>query len=127
MDSVTTITIIAQKIHDGGLDAIHFILAYAGMLIHILMKLAEVFPRPDFSYKNFIRKNLITTIISIIGIPVLLIVATDTSLHELLPVNYITAVLCGWQTQSLFKTIFELAGRKRGLNLNGAGGAMDIN
>lgn len=108
--------VIMGQLQDGGLNVIHFLLAYAGMMIHILMKLAEVFPDPKFSYKDFIRKNLITTIISIIGIPVLLIVATDTSLNKLLPVNYVTAVLCGWQTQSLFKTIFELAGRKRGLN-----------
>lgn len=105
---------IVQQLHEGGLNAIHFLLAYAGMMIHILMKLAQVFPDPKFSFKDFARRNLITTIISIIGIPVLLVVSTDTSLSELLPINYVTAVLCGWQTQSLFKSLFELKDRKKG-------------
>lgn len=121
MDTIPDATIIEQ-IRAGGLDTIHFLLAYAGMMIHILMKLAQIFPDPKFSFADFMRKNLITTIISIIGIPVLLIVATDTSLHDLLPINYVTAVLCGWQTQSMFRSVFELAGRKKGVN-----GEPDIN
>lgn len=96
-----------------GIESIHFFLAYAGAILHILMKLSEVFSRSDFSWKFFIRKNIIPFIISVIGIPVLLVVATDTSLKETLPINYVTAVLAGWQTQSFFKTLSLLYSRKK--------------
>lgn len=100
------------------LEIMHFILAYSGMILYILMKLAEVFPKPDFSYKAFFTQNIITVIISIIGIPVLLVLATDTSLQDILPINYVTAVLCGWQTQSLFKSVFSLYSTRKGFNIN---------
>lgn len=93
-----------------GLNPIHFLLAYAGMMIHVLMKLAEVFNRPDFKFKTFFLTNVISVLISIIGIPMLLIIATDPSIKSVLPINYVTSMLAGWQTQSLFKTLFSLYG-----------------
>lgn len=105
------------------LEPMHYFLAYAGMLIYVLVKLAEVFPLPDFDYKKFIRQNIISVLISLIGIPVLLIVATDTSLHDIFPINYATAVLCGWQTQSVFKSLFQVVANRRGLNGNGTNGS----
>lgn len=101
------------------LTIMHYFLAYSGLVLYVLMKLAEVFPLADFNYKKFIRENVITTIISIIGIPILLIIATDTSLKDILPINYVTAVLCGWQTQSLFKSVFSLYSNRRGMNGDG--------
>lgn len=99
-----------------GLNTIHFLLAYSGMVIYILFKLAEVFPKPEFLWKQFIKENIITTIISIIGIPVLLVIATDPSIQDILPINYVTSVLCGWQTQSLFKSVFSMVSNRRGIN-----------
>jgi len=87
------------------LELIHFLLAYAGMLIHSLTKLAEHQKLKSFTYSDFLKNNLITNITSAISIPVILIVATDTSLKELLPINYVTALLAGWQTQSIFKSL----------------------
>ena len=104
-----------------GLNTLHFLLAYAGMIIYILFKLAEVFPKDDFKFKKFFRENLITTIISIIGIPVLLVIATDSSIQDILPINNVTAVLCGWQTQSLFKSVFSMVSNRRGLSEDGNG------
>lgn len=100
------------------LNYMHYILAYAGMILYLLMKLAEVFPKPEFSYREFFTQNIITVIISVIGIPVLLILSTDTSLKDILPINYVTAVLCGWQTQSLFKSVFSLYSTRKGININ---------
>lgn len=95
-----------------GLQPLHFVLAYAGMLLHILMKLAECINKPDFVFQSFLKTNIIPIIISVIGIPVLLIVATDTTIQGFLPINNVTAVLAGWQTQSLFKTLVSLRGKK---------------
>lgn len=102
-----------MEFHFEGLKAIHFILAYAGAVLHILMKMAEVFNRPDFSFRHFFRKNIFPFIISLIGIPVLLIMATDESIKAILPINLVTAVFAGWQTQSLFKSLSNLYGNKK--------------
>lgn len=102
-----------MNLHIEGLTPIHFLLAYAGMLIHVLMKLARVFNMPEFTFRIFIRKSIIPLIISIIGIPVLLIIATDPSVKDFLPINNVTAMLAGWQTQSMFKTIFAVFGNKK--------------
>lgn len=105
-----------MDLHIEGLEPMHFILAYAGMTIHILMKLAEVFNKPDFTWRNFVLQNIISTLVSIVGIPVLLIVATDKSIKDVLPINYVTAMLAGWQTQSLFKTVFAMYNRKNNIS-----------
>lgn len=107
-----------NELQEAGLEPLHFLLAYAGLLLNLLMKLGEDFPLPDFSMKLFMKKYFISILFSVIAIPVLLIVATDTSIHEFLPINYVTAVLCGWQTQSLFKSTFAMVTNRRGLNSN---------
>ena len=99
-----------MNLHIEGLDPVHFLLAYAGMLISLLGRLAKVFNRPEFTAKIFFRTNIIPTLISIIGIPVILIIATDPVVKSMLPINYVTAMLAGLQTQSLFKTIFSIYG-----------------
>lgn len=111
-----------NELHQAGLEPFHFLLAYAGLLLNLLMKLGEEFPIPDFSFRAFLKKYLISILFSIVAIPVLLIVATDTSIHEFLPINYVTAVLCGWQTQAIFKSTFIMVSNRRGLNINGNGG-----
>lgn len=108
------------ELRNAGLEPLHFLLAYAGLILNLLMKLGEEFPLSDFSFNMFFRKYFISILFSIIAIPVLLIVATDTSIHEFLPINYVTSVLCGWQTQSIFKTTFTMVANRRGLGGNGA-------
>lgn len=94
------------------LELMHWILAYSGMMIHILMKLAEKQGQEGFTIKGFLKDNIFHGLATLIMIPVILIVITDTSLHELLPINYLTAMLAGYQTQSLFKSLVSV-GRKR--------------
>lgn len=105
-----------MRLHIEGLQPVYFLLAYAGMIIHVLMKLAKVFNRPDFTWKTFIRTNIISFFVSLIGIPVLLILATDESVKDILPINNVTAMLAGWQTQSLFKTIFAMYQKRSGVD-----------
>lgn len=99
---------------NANIDTLNLLLAYAGMLIHFMMKLGSVYPRPDFSFRTFMRHNIFPMLISIVGIPMLLIIATDPAIQEVLPINKATAMLCGWQTQSVFKTIFEFYQNKKG-------------
>lgn len=102
-----------------GLESIHFALGYAGLLLNLLMKMGEEYPTPDFTFRAFFKRNLFSILFSLVAIPVLLIVATDTSIHEFLPINKVTAVLAGWQTQSLFKSTFTMVANRR-TNGNGS-------
>lgn len=102
-----------EHLRAAGLESMHFILGYAGLLLNLLMKAGEEYPTADFTFKAFFKRNLFSILFSLIAIPVLLIMATDTSIHEFLPINYVTSVLAGWQTQSLFKSTFAMVANRR--------------
>lgn len=112
---------IINELKTAGLDFMHFALAYAGLALSLIMKMAEEYTLPDFRFRGFLKKNLISIIFSIVAIPVILIVATDTSIREFLPITYLTAVLAGWQTQEMFKSTFTMvANRRLNLTVNGS-------
>lgn len=102
-----------DSLRAAGLESIHFALGYAGLLLNLLMKTGEEYPLPDFTFRAFFKRHLFSILFSLVAIPVLLIVATDTSIREFLPINYVTAVLAGWQTQSLFKSTFTMVANRR--------------
>lgn len=90
-----------------------FVLAYAGMFIHILMKLAETEPENQSGkMKSYMKKHKYSLWASVLMIPVLLILATDTSLKDILPLNYFTATMVGWQTNSTFKAVMSYGSSK---------------
>lgn len=108
-----------MQTHLLNIDIIHWLLAYAGMAIHILLKVADLNQTPDFSIRSHIRKNIYTIMASVIMIPVLLIVLSDDSLKDILPINKVTAVLAGYQTQSLFRSIMNMFGNRIKKDENG--------
>jgi hypothetical protein len=91
-----------------GLDALHWVLAYLGLSVHLFLKLAET-PGPLFY--GITKRDILTLIASAAAIPAILIMCTDTSLHELLPINYVTAFLAGFQTQSILRSIGTITGK----------------
>jgi len=90
----------------------HFILAYAGMLIHVLLKVGELRKDPDFTVKGYIKKHIFSMVASLITIPVLLVMACEPAVAEMLPLNFITATLIGWQTNSTFKALMGMYSKK---------------
>jgi hypothetical protein len=94
------------------LETMHWFLAFAGAMIHSLLKVAELQREGKYKPLDYLKSNYITLIATVIMIPTLLIVVTDTSLAELLPINYVTALLAGYQTQSLFKSLISIGGKK---------------
>lgn len=92
-----------------GLDTIHWLLAYGGLAVHILMKLAEF----EGKLSDISRREVLTTAASIIAIPIILIVCTDSSVKEILPINYVTAFLTGYQTQSLIRSISVISKKSK--------------
>lgn len=92
-----------------GLEIQHIVLAYVGVLLHILVKLAELKKQDNkFTLKSYCKSNIYTILATAIMVPLLLILSTDTSLKDVLPINNVTAVLAGWQTQSVFKSLMSM-------------------
>lgn len=90
------------------LQPLHWILAYTGLAVHLLLKMAET---PGGLLDGFTKKDILMTVASVLAIPAILIVCTDTSLSELLPINYVTAFLAGYQTQSFLRTVGAIGGK----------------
>jgi len=89
-----------------GLEPLHWLIAYAGLAVHVLLKMAEA---PGSLFESFSKRDVLTTVASAIAIPAILIVCTDTALKEILPINYVTAFLTGYQTQSLLRTVGSIS------------------
>ena len=91
------------------LNTIHWVLAYSGLSVQFLMKMAEM---PGSLFAGFTKKDLLVLIASGIAIPAILIMCTDTALKEVLPINYVTAFLAGYQTQSMLRSVSRIVGKK---------------
>lgn len=94
-----------QIAHITELSSLHWALAYTGLLVHLLMKVGNM---KGNLWINFSRKFVTSTIASFLLIPAILLICTDTGMKELLPINYLTAFLAGYQTQSLMANIVSL-------------------
>jgi len=93
--------------HIQGLEPLHYMLAYAGLGIHVFMKMAET---PGSLLEGFTKKDVLTTIASAIAIPAILIMCSE-NLNTVLPINYVTAFLAGFQTQSVLRSIGKITGK----------------
>lgn len=82
-------------------DILHLLLAYMGLLIHVILKLAQL---PGTLFEGFTKKDSLVIIASALSIPVILLLCSDTAMKEFLPINNVTAFLAGYQTQSFLKT-----------------------
>ena len=100
---------IEQIKHIEDLTVIHWFLAYAGLLVHVLMKLGEV---EGAFFAGIKRKEVFTVLSSIILVPIILIICTDSSMKEVLPINYVTAFLAGYQTQSFVRSVAKFSKTK---------------
>lgn len=99
-----------QQIKDiADLTVLHWGLAYGGLIVHVLLKLSEIKGKFFLGIK---RKDIFTAIASAILIPIILIICTDTEIKTLLPINYLTAFLAGYQTQSFVRSITKIGKTK---------------
>lgn len=90
------------------LTIVHWMLAYGGLWVHVLLKLAEI--KGDF-FEGITRKDIFTLLSSILLIPIILTICTDYPMKDVLPINYVTAFLTGYQTQSMMRSISKLSAR----------------
>lgn len=96
---------IDQIKHIVDLTPLHWLLAYTGLFVHILLKIGNM--KGDL-WHNFSRKFITSTLSSFLLIPAILLICTDTGMKELLPINYLTAFLAGYQTQSFMANMISL-------------------
>lgn len=91
------------------LTIFHWLLAYGGLLVHLLLKLAEV---KGSLISGLSRKEVFTFLSSVLLVPMILIICTDSPMKDVLPINYVTAFLTGYQTQSMMRSISKLSTRQ---------------
>jgi len=96
---------VEQIKHITELTPLHWALAYTGLIVHVLMKIGNM---KGPLKNNISRKVTMTTLASFLLIPAILLICTDTGMKELLPINYLTAFLAGYQTQSLMNNLLSL-------------------
>ena len=96
---------ISQIKHIEDLTVIHWFLAYGALMVNIILKLSEI--KGSF-FLGIRRQEVLSTIASSILIPIVLIICTDSAMKEMLPINYVTAFLVGWNTQSFTSIITKI-------------------
>lgn len=89
-------------IHIPQLSILHWILAYAGLIISVLYKLS-MSEQPLTREQK--RKERYTTLSSIVAIPVIMILSQETAVKEMIPITNITAFFVGTQTQSFLRLL----------------------
>ena len=96
-----------------GIDPMHLIIAFAGMIIHMFMRLAEISNSTGFNIIAYTKKNKYSIISTVIGIPFLLILLKDNAwMSEHFPLNNATAALVGWQSQSIIRAVMSIGSNK---------------
>lgn len=91
------------------INYLHLLLAFLGMVIHILMEYSRVKRKNKvWSFGYWLIDNKINTILSIIIIITIIVANTDGSVHEIIPVTNVTAVFLGYGSQSFFKNLLKV-------------------
>lgn len=93
------------------LTPLHWILAFAGAVIYVLLKIQELSADKSYKFGDYLKKHWASTIATALMIPVLLLVLTE-NFDKTLPINNVTAVLVGYQTNSIFRTVMGAGAKK---------------
>lgn len=93
------------------LTPLHWILAFAGAFIYVLLKIQEMNADKNYKFGDYLKKHWASTIATIIMIPVSLLILSE-NFPDILPINNMTATLVGYQTNSMFKTIMGAVASK---------------
>lgn len=93
------------------LTSLHWVLAFAGAFIYVLLKIQEMNTQANYKFGGYLKKHWASTIATIIMIPVSLLILSE-NFPDILPINNITATLVGYQTNSMFRTLMSAGGKK---------------
>ena len=93
------------------LTPMHWILAFSGAVVYVLLKIQELSSGKGYKFGDYLKKYWASTSATAIMIPILLIILSE-NFEDILPINNITAVLVGYQTNSIFKTVMGAGAKK---------------
>lgn len=93
------------------LTTLHWILAYSGALIYVLLKIQELSREKEYKFGSYLKKHWASTIATAIMIPVCLLILSE-NFADVLPINNLTAVLVGYQTNQVFRSMMSLGKKK---------------
>lgn len=93
------------------LTSLHWLLAYSGALIYVLLKIQELNRIKGYKFGNYLKENWPSTIATVLMIPVCMFILKD-NFEDVLPINNLTAVLVGYQTNQVFRSMMSLGKKK---------------
>lgn len=93
------------------LTALHWLLAFAGAAIYVLLKIQENKSDKNYKFGDYFKENWASLIAACIGIPVSLIILSE-NFADILPINNITATLVGYQNLQMFRSLMTAGANK---------------
>lgn len=94
------------------LTSFNIMLAVAGIVLHVLMKIQPHLRKKTFNWSMFVKDNLLTVIMSIIATFVLIVLSEDVL--KLLGIEYtegtisLMAFTAGYLNQSLLRNVMKI-------------------
>lgn len=98
-----------SQIHE--ITMLHWLLAYAGSFIYIMLKIQELSEIKGYQFGAYVKSHLASTVATIVMIPVCMLILHD-SFNSTLPINNLTSVIIGYQTNQIFKSIMSIGKKK---------------
>jgi hypothetical protein len=98
-----------QQIHE--ITVLQWALAYAGSFIYIMVKIQELNDLDTFEIGKYVKKFWASTLATAAMIPVCMLILHE-NFADLLPVNNLTSVLVGYQTNQVFKSFMNIGGKR---------------
>lgn len=93
-----------------GITYVHWILAALGLILYYLRQIGNF---DGEKWKDaFDRKQITLLISSVIFIPILFFVCSESGMSEIIPINYLTAVIAGYQTRDVMDLFFNFGKTK---------------
>lgn len=96
------------------LTPLHWVLAYAGALIYVLLKIHELNRHQEYKLGDYLKKHWASTIATAVMIPVSMLILSE-NFADVLPINNLTAALTGYQTNQVFRSLMSLGKKKYNL------------
>ncbi len=82
-----------------------YVAIFVGAILALLLKLNKGVKLPDFSWKEFIKLNWVSTVINIL-LGCVAVYAKD-ELSAIYPITFISSIILGAAGQFIFKGIFD--------------------
>lgn len=93
---------------------LHWILAYAGAFIYVLLKIQTLSRQKDYKFGSYLKEHWPSTIATAVMIPVCMLILQD-NFTDILPLNNLTSVLVGYQTNQIFRSMMSLGKKKHNI------------